>query len=243
MMERNKIRKSINIHYLQHVPFEGPASIKQWADDNGHPITGTHVYKNHSFPELTEFDWLVIMGGPMGTCDEDEYLWLKGEKKFIRQSIAAGKTVIGICLGAQLIADVLGADVYPNKQKEIGWFPVEFTPQGFASKLFKDIPRKFYAFHWHGDTFSLPDGAEHLVKSNGCENQAFIYNDRILGLQFHLESTKRSVADLVKNCENDIIPNKYIQNRETILSIPDHDYHQLNHIMFSLLNRLPAAID
>jgi GMP synthase (glutamine-hydrolysing) len=243
MMEKSKRNKSITIHYLQHVPFEGPASIKKWADNNGHPITGTHVYQDQSFPELKAFDWLVVMGGPMSTCDEDKYVWLKEEKKFIRQSIAAGKTIIGICLGAQLIADVLGAAVYPNEHKEIGWLPVELTPQGLASRLFKDIPRKFYAFHWHGDTFDLPDGAVPLVKSNGCENQAFLYNNRVMGIQFHLESTKHSVNELVKNCGKEIVSGKYIQNKETMLSIPDHDYQQLNQIMFSILNRLPAPTD
>lgn len=243
MMEKSKRNKNITIHYLQHVPFEGPASIKQWADDNGHSIIGTHVYQNYSFPEIKSFDWLVVMGGPMSCYDEEKYAWMSDEKRFIRQSIDAGKTIVGICLGAQLIADVLGAAVYPNKHKEIGWFPVELTPQGIKSDLFKDIPRQFNAFHWHGDTFSLPDGAEHLVKSKGCEHQAFIYNDRIIGLQFHLESTNRSVKDLVKNCENEIIPGKYIHNSKEILSIPDHDYLQLNHVMFSILNRLPTPVD
>lgn len=233
----------MRIHYVQHVPFEGPATIANWAQTRNHALTATHVYQNQSFPSLSEFDWLVIMGGPMNIYEENKYPWLVSEKNLVRQSIDAGKTVIGICLGAQLIADVLGAKVYANKEKEIGWLPVELTPEGMASTLFGSSPRRFTAFHWHGDTFDIPDGAVHLAKSDGCENQAFLYANRVLGVQFHLESTRQSVNELVLNCEEEIISGKYIQESRTMLSVPDDDFHQLNHVMFSILNRLPIPTD
>jgi GMP synthase (glutamine-hydrolysing) len=233
----------MRINVIQHVPFEGPASIANWAQTHNHVLTEIHAYQNHSFPSLSNFDWLIIMGGPMNIYEEDKYPWLVNEKDFVRQSIEAGKTFIGICLGAQLIADALGARVYPNSDKEIGWFPVELTPGGTASPLFGCLPHQFKAFHWHGDTFDIPHGAVHLAKSDGCENQAFIYDDRVLGVQFHLESTLQSINDLVSNCKEDITVGRYIQDQNTIFSLPDSDYQMLNSVMFSILDRLSDLED
>jgi GMP synthase (glutamine-hydrolysing) len=228
----------MRIHYIQHVPFEGPASIAKWAETHAHTMTATCAYHDPVFPEVSEFEWLIIMGGPMNIYEEDKYPWLTKEKNIIRQSIDSGKIVIGICLGAQLIADVLGADIYPNQHKEIGWFPVELTSEGKALKISGWLPSKFLALHWHGDTFDLPNGAVHLLKSEGCQNQAFLYNGKILGLQFHLESTPKSVNDLVQNCINEIVPGTYIQTVENILSRSDDQYKQLNNAMFGILDRM-----
>lgn len=113
----------MKIHYLQHVPFELPEHISVWAKEKGHEITGTLLYENYYLPELSEFDLLVILGGPMGVDDEDKHPWLVLEKHFIKEAIQHRKLVIGICLGAQLIAEILGGKVYKNHYKEIGWFP------------------------------------------------------------------------------------------------------------------------
>ncbi len=228
----------MRIHYIQHVPFEGPASIRLWADRHGHDQTSTRVYEKPDFPGVDSLDWLVIMGGPMGVYDELQYSWLIAEKQLIRNAIDVGKTVVGICLGAQLIAEVLGATVFSNKHKEIGWFPVELTPAGSASGLFGFLPDRFTAFHWHGDTFTLPQGAVHLAKSKACENQAFLYGNNVLGLQFHLESTPQSVKDLAQNCCNEIQPGPYIQTKEQILSASADQYRRINDVMFGILDRL-----
>jgi len=111
----------LRIHYLQHVSFEGLGSIAEWVTSNGHELTSTQFFINSYLPEPADIDWLIIMGGPMGVYDEDKYEWLTAEKQFIKKAIDAGKTVIGICLGAQLIAKVLGAKVYPNQKRAIGW--------------------------------------------------------------------------------------------------------------------------
>src|SRR5690606_32591469 len=113
--------------------------------------------------------------------------WMKEEKKLIEKAILKGKRVIGICLGAQLIADVLGARVFPNKEKEIGWFPIELTEEGQKSPFFAGFNKTETVFHWHGDTFEIPKGAEHIASSKVCENQAFLFDHKVLGLQFHLE--------------------------------------------------------
>jgi GMP synthase-like glutamine amidotransferase len=230
----------MRIHYIQHVPFEGPASIGQWVEAHGYPLSATRVYEKFDFPDLESFDWLVIMGGPMGVYDEDQYAWLSGEKDFIQKSIEAGKTIIGICLGAQLIAEVLGAKVFKNPYKEIGWFPVELTHAAAGSVVFGFLPDSFTAFHWHGDTFDLPKGAVHLARSKGCEHQSFLYGGRVLGLQFHLESTEQSVKDLAENCKDEIMPDKYIQTYKEILSAVPERYRRINEAMFGILDRLAA---
>ena len=207
---------TMNIQWLQHVPFEGLGAIEGWAGRMGHSLSRTRLFAGDLFPEQGEFGLLVVMGGPMGIYDEQEYPWLAAEKAFIRATIEAGKPVLGICLGAQLLADVLGARVSANKEKEIGWFPVTRTdsvPGGLASVL----PERQTVFHWHGDTFGLPAGAVHLYASAGCTNQAFLYTDRVLALQFHLETTRESAAALLENCRHELAPGPWIQTEPEIV--------------------------
>lgn len=152
---------NIRIHYLQHVPFEGPAGIVKWARKKGHKLTGTHLYNYEVLPHIDEFDFLVVMGGPMNIYEEGDYPWLKYEKQFIKDAIKNNKIVVGICLGAQLIADVLGGKVTKNSEREIGWLSVTFNSMASKYDFFKDFPKEFYVFQWHGDTFStLPEGAD-----------------------------------------------------------------------------------
>jgi len=230
----------MRIHVLQHVPFEGPAGIRDWATRKGHPVTTIPLFEHGRLPDIAAFDWLVVMGGPMGVRDEADYSWMANEKELIGAAIAAGKTVIGVCLGAQLIAAALGTRVYPNAHREIGWFPVELTDQGRASDLSAFLPHRLQVFHWHGDTFDLPAGAIHLVRSEGCRHQTFLYADRVLGLQFHLESTPVSVADLVANCADEIVPGKYVQDAERMLAATEEDYAGINQALFGILDRLPT---
>ncbi|MDQ7055614.1 MAG: type 1 glutamine amidotransferase [Persephonella sp.] len=166
----------MRLHYIQHVHFETPANIFRWAEKKNYTISGTKLFLGEKLPPLEQFDFLIVMGGPMGVYDEDKFPWLTQEKKFIEQCIKADKKILGICLGAQLIADVLGARVYKNSHKEIGWFPVYLTEEGKKSQSFKGFPREFTAFHWHGDTFEVPKGAVHTAFSEGCKNQSFEYN-------------------------------------------------------------------
>ncbi len=228
----------MRIQCLQHVPFEGPAGIADWAKQRGHAIRVTPLFDGLLPPGQAEFDWLVVMGGPMGVHDEAEYAWLASEKAFIAASIAAGKTVIGVCLGAQLIADCLGARVYRNPDKEIGWFPIELTEAGQTSPITGFLPFALDVFHWHGDTFELPPGARHLARSAACEHQVFLYQDRVLGLQCHLESTPASVADIVANCADELLPARYVQTGQHILAAADADYARINGALFGMLDRL-----
>jgi GMP synthase-like glutamine amidotransferase len=191
----------MRLHYLQHVDYEPPGYVATWARDHGHDVTGTRLYEGESLPETDAFDWLVVMGGPMGVYDGEEYQWLQTEQDLIRDAIAAEKGVLGICLGAQLVAAAMGADVYPAAEREIGWFPIEATPAASAT-LCSPLDENDEAFHWHGDTFDLPAGATRVARTDACENQAFVAEDgRVVGLQFHLEVTPATVDDLVDSAD------------------------------------------
>lgn len=222
----------MRLHWLQHVPFEGLGCIEEWATSRDMQITGTRLYAGENLPSTSDFDWLVIMGGPMGIHDQGIHPWLIEEKAFIRETLEAGKTVIGICLGAQLIADVLGARVYPGPHKEIGWFPLRRAPEAPAW-----IPEELTAFHWHGDTFDLPDHSIRLASSDACRNQGFVYRDRVVGLQFHLESTHRSVENLIENGADELADGLYIQSADQIRSACSN-LSTINTAMFLLLDRL-----
>jgi GMP synthase (glutamine-hydrolysing) len=206
------------LHYLQHVPFENIGSIRQWAESLGMQIRGTRLYKRELLPTVEDFDWLIIMGGPMGTSDELLYPWLSEEKKFILHAIEQHKVVLGICLGAQLIAGVLGARVRQNDHREIGWFPIHKTTEADRSCISTAIPDGLHVLHWHGDPFDLPEGAVHLWRSQACENQGFMVDGRIVGLQFHLEMTHNGLHQLIHNCRSEIDDSDYVQEPEFMLS-------------------------
>lgn len=227
----------MKIHYLQHVPFEGIASIDNWVKTNGHTVEGTKLYAGETPAEVIDFDMLVVMGGPMNIYEEDKYPWLAEEKKYIKKAVTAEKTVLGICLGAQLIADVLGARVYKNTHREIGWYPVTLTREAKNTTVFNSLPEKFTAFHWHGDTFDIPPGAVRTAASEACPNQAFEYEKRVVGLQFHLESSAVSIEALLENCSDDLVEGGYIQTPGEIRASFQYIEH-LNRLMDSLLNRL-----
>jgi len=209
--------KKIKLHILLHVPFEGLGCIEQWIVGNGHTSTVTEFYKEYTLPGMPQFDWLIVMGGPMGVYDETEYPWLLAEKAFIRQAIDSGKTVIGICLGTQLIAEVLDATVYPNHQKEIGWFDIKLSETAKELPMFVNFEEQFKAFHWHGDTYDLPVGSKLLFSSDTCRNQAFLFHDRVLGLQFHFEVTETSLKSMVKHGKDELVEDDTIQTPSAIL--------------------------
>jgi GMP synthase-like glutamine amidotransferase len=230
----------IKIRYLQHVPFEDPGFVLSWAAERGYTVAGTRLYTGGRLPSPHSFDLLVVMGGPMSAGDEDRYSWLASEKRFIGAAIGAGKKVLGICLGAQLVADVLGGRVYRNEHSEIGWFPVRLTPEGMESPIFGALPPEFNAFHWHGDTFSLPSECTRMAGSDACVNQAFDYEGRVFGLQFHLETTAEGIGALLENCSSDLKPGTYVQNEFEIRNraglIPE-----LNTYAATLLDRMAAT--
>ncbi len=223
-------------HYLQHVPFEGSGSTEAWLQKSGYQLSGTQFYISEELPKVKDIDILIVLGGPMSVNDEQLYPWLVNEAQFIKSVILAGKPVLGICLGAQLIAHSMGAEVFPNSEKEIGWFPVQAVkPENHSVFQFPD---EIDVFHWHGETFSLPDGAVQIAQSQVCTNQAFQIGRNVIALQFHLETTPGSAQAIVKNCRNELVEGRYIQSEAEILSAPQERYSSINSLMENILEYL-----
>ena len=228
---------SLRIHVLQHVPFEGPALIGDWALDNNHSMTFTRFFAGDHLAEIHSFDMLIVLGGPMGVDDIRQHPWLAEEVRFLQTILERKTPVLGICLGAQLIAKALGARVYRGIHKEIGWFPVHTRQQNFPVELQKHIPAKPVVFHWHGDTFDLPEGSRVLARSTATPNQAFIYDHNVIGLQFHLETTITAVENLLEHAGDEIVEGRYIQTPEQMLTA--QQYIEPNkYIIFAILNYL-----
>ena len=173
-------KAGMRVHYLQHEPFEGLGSMEAWFRSGGHELSATHLYRDEVLPEPADFDWLVIMGGGMSVNDEAELPWLVAEKELVRRAIAANKRVLGVCLGAQMIASALGAKVFRNHAKEIGWWPLCREPGAATHPLGAALPDGAEVFHWHGETFDLPEGAVRLAHSEACANQAVAIGVRVL---------------------------------------------------------------
>lgn len=224
----------MRIHSLEHQPEEGPAKIADWAAARGHTLARTALYAAEPPPALDTFDLLVIMGGGMNIYQHRDHPWLVEEKAFLRRAIDAGKPILGICLGAQLLADVLGGKVYQNPEKEIGWFPVNFTDR---TGLFAAFPETMNVMHWHGDTFDLPPGAHLTASSEGCLRQAFVWGDRVVGLQFHLEMGAVNVADLATVAAEDLTPGRFVQNAAQLTDTPT-DLPVAHASLFTLLDAL-----
>ncbi len=227
----------MRLHYFQHVSFEGLGSIETWAKDMFCDITSTRFFASDTLPDLDDIDWLVIMGGPMSVNEDTKHPWIIKEKNFIEQAIVKEKVVLGICLGAQLIADVIGAKISQNKYKEIGWFPIDKTDDSNATRLADFLPEQMEVFHWHGDTFNTPPGATNLATSQACENQGFIYDDHVIGLQFHLETTPASAKALIDNCGGEIVEGPYIQSSPEIFA-DELRFEKINRTMEGLLDHL-----
>lgn len=227
----------MRIHHLQHVSFEGLGIMESFFLQRGHQLSSTHFYLGNPLPSIAEFDWLIVMGGPMGVNNEIEFPWLNEEKIFIRESIESGKIVLGICLGAQLIADALGARVFKNEYREIGWFPIERKIDAKESAMADVFPETLDVFHWHGDTFETPKGAKLLASSEACRNQGFVIDSRVVGLQFHLETTSESAAALIQNCRAELAGPKHVQSEAEMLS-DESRFLRINGIMKSLLEKL-----
>lgn len=194
--------------------------ILDWASDRGWTSSGSKLFAGEGLPDPGDIDWLVVMGGPMNVYEDEVHPWLPAEKRFIDRTLGDGAVVLGVCLGAQLLADVLGARVTRNEVPEIGWYPVTLTAEGQASPAFGRLPAEFTALHWHGDTFALPDGAVHLAESAACEGQAFAWGERVFGVQFHLECTPTGLADLVAEAGDELVPGPWIQTADEILGRP-----------------------
>jgi GMP synthase-like glutamine amidotransferase len=222
------------IHVLQHVPFEGPGKIADWAAEQGHDITVTHLYLEEALPLPAEVDFLVIMG----VHDKARHPWLEREHCFIQDFLRLERPALGVCLGAQLLAQSLGAKVCRNSDTEIGWWPVFRTPD-----LPIPWPEEMEPLHWHADTFSLPEGATQLCFSKACGQQAFIWDNRVIGLQFHLEMTRQGLSDLITHARGELVDSPWIQTEETLLAAPEESFERCHRMLNLLLEILCPKAD
>jgi GMP synthase-like glutamine amidotransferase len=225
---------------LRHAAFEGPGAVSQWARHRSHELI--EVYPSRGAIDQSPFDMLIILGGPMGANDDAEYPWLAAERQFIASAVEDGKLVLGICLGAQLLAVALGGSVFPNSEPEIGWYPVTLTGMARRMPVFADWPDSFMVGHWHNDVFAPPDTAPMIAVSQACLRQGFTMDrGRVIGLQFHLEWTENTLMRLVEACKDELVEADHVQSAETILAHPEL-LGETRERLFSLLDRMEAIL-
>jgi GMP synthase (glutamine-hydrolysing) len=231
----------INIACFMHVPFEGPGAILDWVRKKGHRIQYTRFYKGDALPDASDLDLLIIMGGPMDVYDFHIHQWMEDEISWVKEFIRMEKPVLGICLGAQIIAAALGEEVYPGPNREIGWHNLQFFPALGDFKICKDLPVSRKVFHWHGDTFNIPEGAVRIAASQAFPNQGFIYNLKVVAMQFHLEVSPESVKELVENCRDELVEGPHIQSEKEILA--EQNYFETNQeVLYQFLDYLSALV-
>lgn len=233
---------NLRVHYLQNDPLATLGFIEEWLIEQGYPKTCTRMFENERLPSMNDFDLLIILGGRMGAYEEIDFPWLAKEKGFIKAAIHEGKWILGICLGAQLTANVLGSNVYPHVSQEIGWWEIELEEAAKTSPLFNGIPKKFTIFEYHGDTFDLPKGATRLASNEGCRNQAFSYGERVIGLQFHPEFTENMIGEMKEKLGPQLSHGKYIQEQSNWV----HQTSSIDgakSILMTLLNNFAASAE
>ena len=225
---------------LQHVPFEGPATLADWAASRGHSLHCHPCNEDRELPAPESFDALLVMGGPMNIYETEAYPWLIAEKALIVAAIQANRYVIGICLGGQLIADALGAQVVKNAHREVGWFPIRRSSD---CPDWCPLPEELRVLHWHGDRFDIPEGARPIACSEACTQQGFLYGDHVLAWQCHLEATPESVAALTEACSDELSEGPFVMPAQQLLAEQAETYAQMQHVLFEILDAMTAPIE
>lgn len=229
----------MRVHWIQHAELEGLGCIGPWLRERGFEVTHTDLHRGEALPSPAAFDWVIAMGGPMNIYQHDKHPWLVAEKAFIREVIHLKKRFLGICLGAQLAADVLGARIVKNPEREIGWFDVSLDTGAAASGMFDGFPPRFPAFHWHEDMFPVPPGAQLVMRSEACAHQGFVWGGgQVVGLQFHLEVRHEDVEAWMRG---ETLPSgRFVQGAGEMLRDPAR-FESNRRLMGRLLDRMAKA--
>jgi GMP synthase (glutamine-hydrolysing) len=232
----------MHIHFIIHEHFEAPGAYEIWGKNRGCSMSYSRVYQGDRLPEdLESTDLLIIMGGPQSpatTLTECPWFDAQAEKALISRAVEADKTVIGVCLGSQLIGEALGAAFCHSPEKEIGKFPVRLTDAGKANPLFKDFGHELNVGHWHNDMPGLTPQAKVLAYSEGCPRQIVQYGERVYGFQCHMELTPEVVELLIEHSQNDLRRAAEFRFVETAEKLRSHDYREMNQVLFSFLDKL-----
>lgn len=231
----------MKVHIVMHESFESPAAIEIWALKKGHDITYTRLYEGGVFPDNIDFDFLVIMGGPQSpetTLTECPHFNAQKEIAFIKKAIEEKKVLLGVCLGAQLIGEALGAKFDHSPNREIGVFPVLLTEEGKNDPIFSSFPEKFMVGHWHGDMPGLTADSKILAISEGCPRQIICYSPKIYGFQCHFEFTPDAIETMIENNAHELETYKELPYIETAEQLKDHDYSEMNQFLFNFLDRI-----
>ncbi|MBX7058579.1 MAG: hypothetical protein K1X75_10985 [Leptospirales bacterium] len=230
----------MRLRIFQHVPFESAAMIGDWAEARGVEVLVTRLFAGERPPGHADADLLAVMGGPMGVYDEGRHPWLIMEKMALQQWLDAKRGILGVCLGAQLLAEALGARVEKNREAEIGWRPVIFSDRARQHPAFGHFPYNPMVLHWHGDVFSLPPGALHLASTDLTPNQAFLQG-RALGLQFHLEMDQDAVERIIAACAEDLRPGPFVQSVQQLQSGVQAYAESCRTLLYPVLDWLAAG--
>lgn len=234
----------MHIHFIIHEHFEAPGAYEVWGKSRGCSMSYSRVYQGDPLPEdLQSTDLLIIMGGPQSpatTLKECPWFDAQAEIRLIGRAIEAGKTVIGVCLGSQLIGEALGAAFCHSPEKEIGKFPVRLTEAGKSNPLFEDFGHELNVGHWHNDMPGLTPQAKVLAYSEGCPRQIVQYGERVYGFQCHMELTPEVVELLIVHSQNDLRRAAEFRFVETAEKLRSHDYREMNQALFSFLDKLAA---
>ncbi len=234
----------MKLHIVMHESFEAPAAIEVWAKSKNHGITYIRLYQGDRLPcQVDAFDFLIVMGGPQSpatTIEQCPYFDAQKEIELIKMAINADKAILGVCLGAQLVGEALGAKFEHSPNREIGVFDLTLTEAGKISPPFLMFPEKFVVGHWHGDMPGLTSDAQILAYSEGCPRQIIKYGPKVWGFQCHFEFTPKAIEGMLENCSAELEKHKnlpYVQDAETLRN---SNYDIMNDYLFQFLDHLES---
>lgn len=234
----------MRVHFIEHESFEAPGAFETWAVIRGHNVTFSRVYSGQTLPEdARNIDLLIVMGGPQDpsvTIDECAHFDSGAEQALITSAVRQDKAVIGVCLGAQLIGEALGAPFAHSPEKEIGKFPIFMTDKGATSEMFSHFGNTIDVGHWHNDMPGLTPEAEIIAWSEGCPRQIVAYSELVYGFQCHMELTPAVVELLIANSGSELsraADHRFVQSTDELRA---HSYSEMNRILFTFLDKLES---